>query len=306
MGDPLGAEGLAAFSDELVKEAILGRVGERVARIMKPPVRFGLGAIGKVGRFTEGIFEGAGEAGKRLFNPIYGLKRGWQQMSPAQRMAELTPAGVSRAQHLANLRSAAKPAEEAYEALKAQHGVRGYFSQPMQEARAALKKVRDPLKKYEMGGEHLYQSGGGLGAALKAQGAGAKARAVAEELSRGGWTGAGGYTKYLPVGQKGMTAGFGAMAIPEVVGAQPASRTGEGAALERALGGVGSIGGMVLGGGLGIVPALALWEVAQRGGAKAGRVLDRLRAGGTVGEALTAPSPQEAQEQMQKIYKHYG
>jgi hypothetical protein len=273
---------------------------------MKPPAQLGLGAVGKVGRFTKGFFQGTGEAGKRFFNPVYGLKKGWQQMSPAQRLAELTPEGVSKAKHLESLRAAAQPAEEAYQALKAQHGLKGYFAKPMREARGALKEVQKPLKEYDIGGEHIYRPGMRLREALEAQGAGAKARGLAEELSRRGWTGSGGITKYLPVGEKGMAAGFGAMAIPDVVDAAEATRTGEGAALEKGLGALGSVGGMVMGGGLGLVPAMALWEAAQRGGSAAGRVLDRLRAGGSVGEAFLAPSPQEAQSQLQNIYKYYG
>jgi hypothetical protein len=306
MGNPLSKDGLDAFSDELVKEAILGRVGEHVVRLMKPPAQLGLGAVGKVGRFTKGFFGETGEAGKRFFNPLYGLKKGWQQMSPAQRLAELTPEGMSKMRHLEQLRMSAQPAEKAYEALKAQHGLMGHFAKPMREARGALAKAREPLKKYEMGAEHLYQPSLGLGEALKMQGAGSKARALAAELSRRGWTGTGDITKYLPVGQKGMTAAFGGMAIPDVVNAAEAARTGEGAALERGLGALGSVGGMVLGGGLGLVPGMALWTAAQKGGESAGRVLDRLRAGGSVGEAFLAPSPQEAQSQLQNIYKYYG
>lgn len=309
MGGPLSERQLAAFRDELTKEAIpWQQVGQKVLNYMRPPARMGLGAVGKVGRFAEGFGQGAGEAGKRFFNPLYGVPKGWAQMAPAHRVAELTPKGVNPAQHLQDLRSAAAPAQEAYQAALAQHGgLRGYFKQPVRQARAALKEVNQPLKKFEQGGEHLYSPGMNLSQAAGVEGGVRnKARAVAEELSRRGWTGAGGRTKYLPVGQKGMTAGFGAMAIPDIVGAEPASRTGGGGALEKGLGGLGSVGGMVLGGGLGIVPAMALWYAAEKGSSKAGRVLDRLRAGATPTEAMSAPTPQEAQQQLADVYKYYG
>jgi hypothetical protein len=134
-----------------------------------------------------------------------------------------------------------------------------------------------------------------------------KLKGVAEQLSRGGWTGEGQITKYLPVGGKGMVTGFGAAEIPGIVNAQAASPTGEGARLERLGGLLGGSAGWIAGSGkMGVLPSMALWYAGSKAGTKAGRVADRLRAGGTVGQALTAPSPEEARAQLSKIYQTYG
>lgn len=166
-----------------------------------------------------------------------------------------------------------------------------------QEAASALKGT--DVKKYKKllgGGEHLLGTPAGTG----------KIRATAEELSRRGWTGSGNISKYLPVGSKGLTVGFAGMGIPSIVNANKATPTGEGGALERGLGELGSAGGMILGSGLGIVPAMGMWYGTQRLSSRLGRVLDRLRSGASAGEAVSAPSPTEAAEQLDTIQKYYG
>jgi hypothetical protein len=131
-------------------------------------------------------------------------------------------------------------------------------------------------------------------------------RMMAEEAARRGWTGKGEMTKYLPLGSKGMVAGFTASQIPGIVDAPAPTRTGEGSTLERGLGELGSVGGMIAGTGVGFVPGMALWGLGQYAGSRAGRVLDRLRAGAGLGEAVSAPSPQQAQQQLQTIQRYYG
>lgn len=131
-------------------------------------------------------------------------------------------------------------------------------------------------------------------------------KAIAQELSRSGWTGKGELTKYMPVGSKGMMAGFAASSIPGIVNAPKATPTGEGGRLERLMGEVGSAGGMIAGTGVGFVPGMAMWGLGQYGGKHVGRILDRYRAGATLPQAVMAPSPQEAAEQLQTIQRYYG
>lgn len=305
MGDPLSIAGLAAFEDELLKEAGLadaaGKAGRFVLKRLEAPTKFGLGAVGKVSRFTKGLFRGTEEAGARAFNPISGMRRGWQAMSPTRELAAKVPEGMTAAEHLAKLKAPIPKLEQALAAAKA----KGRFSPAARAAQAELDKARAPIREFLGGGEHLVAPNVGL-EALKTPGLRGKLRATAEELSRRGWTGAGTGTKYLPVGQKGFLAGMGAASIPHVTKAQKPSKTGEGSTLERGLGLAGSTAGMVLGGGLGIVPAMALWYGAEQAGKRSGRVLDRLRAGASPREAMTAPSPTEAKEQLENIYNTYG
>jgi hypothetical protein len=129
---------------------------------------------------------------------------------------------------------------------------------------------------------------------------------AAEELSRRGWTGEGRLTKYLPVGPKGLGIGLSGMAIPSIVHAEKPSPTGEGGVFERSLGELGGIGGIVAGSGLGLVPNTLAFLGAKHVGSRAGRILDRLRGGGTMRQAISAPSPQEAEAQLAHIQKYYG
>lgn len=107
-----------------------------------------------------------------------------------------------------------------------------------------------------------------------------RAQALAEELSRRGWTGGGRVTKYLPMGSKGMTVGFAGAAVPGMLKAPPPSPEGEGSTIERVLRGAGDTAGFMLGGGLGFLPGMGVWYGAQKGGELLGRALDRYRAGG--------------------------
>jgi hypothetical protein len=152
-------------------------------------------------------------------------------------------------------------------------------------------------------GEHLKRHP--LGQSLTGAAREGRVKGVAEELSRRGWTGKTRATKYLPVGQKGLTVGFGGMALPDVIHAQKATPTGEGAVAEKGIGEAAGLGGMVLGSGLGLVPSMGLWYGAHKGGAALGRIIDRLRAGGSVGQAVRAPSPEEAARQLQTISRYY-
>ena len=129
---------------------------------------------------------------------------------------------------------------------------------------------------------------------------------LADELSRRGWTGRGKVTKYLPMGQKGLTASFAASAIPGVAAAPKATPTGEGGRYERMMSEVGGTGGFVMGGGVGMLPAMGLATGGSWAGGKFGRILDRLRGGANIVQAVEAPSPTEAARQMSKVRKYYG
>jgi len=130
-------------------------------------------------------------------------------------------------------------------------------------------------------------------------------RGLAERASRAGWTGKGDITKYLPVGEKGVLAGFTAPGIAELHKGPAATPTGEGAAGERSGSLLGGTGGWVLGAGLGLPASLAMMFGGEYAGKHLGRLIDRTRAGAGPRQ-LTAPSPQEAQQQLSRISETYG
>jgi len=83
------------------------------------------------------------------------------------------------------------------------------------------------------------------------------------ELSRRGWTGQGGVTKYLPVGGKGQTAIFAGMSAPTIYGAATGDKP-----WSEAAGEMGSNVGFLAGAGmpgLGMVGTMGLSELARRG-----------------------------------------
>lgn len=271
MGYTLNDQMLQSFVDELDtmnKEAFNPmQAGRRVLkslfRLPKTPVS----AAAKLQPSSRGFIGDIQEAGHRIMHPIEGLREGWRDFSPVNRMAAMTSKD-----------------REAY-----MKGGKFLWVGP---------KIGP--------GAHLEAAGKTLGEAAKAPGVGGKIKSVAEELSRRGVTGAGGITKYMPVGQKALIPGFGAMGIPGVVNAPEAQRTGEGGALEMGLGELGSAAGMIAGGGLGLAPGIGLWYLAHKMGGRAGRIADRFRAGATPGEALEAPSPTQAKQQLETLEKYYG
>lgn len=272
MGNALTERSLDAFVDELKKEAFLGDAARRVAANLRHPTKLSLTALGKVGRFSKGLFRGGEEAGRRVMSPVSGMLKGWESMSPMTDVLEKTKALG--------------------------------FNTPSQ-AGSKLKRSPEKLKALlGGGGTHLLSPSVSLSEAARVPSG--KITSVAEELSRRGWTGAGRATKYLPVGQKGLTAGFSALAVPDIVHANEATPTGEGAVLERGLGELGSVSGMLLGAGLGFVPAAGLWYGANTVGSRLGRILDRVRSGASFKDAVVAPSPTEAAEQLDTINRYYG
>jgi len=163
-----------------------------------------------------------------------------------------------------------------------------------------LRATKAPLSKieeYTKGmGKHITEG--------PTAGAGRIQRA-AEALSRRGWTGKGRATKYIPGwSQKGLYAGFGGLSAAEIARAakKDPTRTGEGGLFETGLGeGLGTAAFIAGTGGLGILPATAMWLAAQKGGSSAGRIIDRLRGGANIETAARAPSPTEANQMIQNL-----
>jgi hypothetical protein len=268
VGDPLSQESLESFSEELQKMAageFFRRAGAFLKSRLRHPSKMGLGAAGRIGKVSKGIFGGGDEAFKRIIHPVEGVREGWRASSP-----------------LYNMRRKAKEM--------------GFKS--VQEAAQSLKSKGDPKAYQEFldGGEHLLGTKPGTG----------RFQSLAEELSRQGWTGAGRRTKYLPVGNKGLMVGFSGMAIPDIVNAPKATPTGEGGALEQGIGELGGSLGMIAGTGLGFVPAMGMWYGGRALSSRLGRVMDRVRSGATLKDAVMAPSPEEAASQLESIQKYYG
>lgn len=248
----------------------------------------------------EGMIGDAGSAGRRVLHPIAGLQKGWASMSGTASRAEKLK---GMRETLGKLRAEATAASAAKVPARANKATRAKMREAVKKQQEVVKKQREAIKEFEANTAHLAPGmSKGWGAAFKAG-----PKGVAEELSRAGWTGKGQYTKYLPLSQKALMTGFAASEVPGIVNAPAATRTGEGGALERAGGMLGGTAGWIASSGrIGLLPAAALWMAAQKAGTTVGRIADRMRAGASLGEAATAPSPQEAREQLAKIYQTYG
>jgi hypothetical protein len=263
---------IALRREQMVKEARM-RLAKNVPE-----------AMGWLGRHARTFSGEAQESLGRLLNPVKGMREGWKELTPRTKI--LADKGKDLRKSIGaptkwfNPFSWSKPGEHMLKHVKA----------PLSMGDIARGQFKGPNAK------HLTRE-------LQNKG---RVQMGAEELSRRGWTGSGRVSKYMPVGPKGMITGFGAMAIPEVVNAEKATPTGEGGALEAGLGGLGSAAGMIAGTGVGLIPGTMLWYAMDKGGRKAGRVLDRLRSGASLGTALNAPSPQEANQQLDNVNRYYG
>jgi len=128
-----------------------------------------------------------------------------------------------------------------------------------------------PSFKPKAGKKHLLEKSRTLGeAAGGAKGLG-KAKAVSEELSRRGWTGEGRVTKYLPVGGKGLTAGFAGMGATDVISPEAGTTRGEAAGSE-----LGSNLAFIAGAPFGLVPMMASSTLAGYLGGKAGKGVSKV------------------------------
>lgn len=293
MGDPLSKAVFKAFGDDLIKNAGIGQsvmggarwLGQQAIKQGRLPTKMGLSAAAKISKGAKGVMGDLSAAAQRVAKPIEGVQEGWRQMAPTAGMAD-------------KARSTGKSVSETHRGLReAVHAA---------QDPKILGKAQSNLREFLPGGEHLLQPGKTMREAAATPGLAAKGKAIAEEASRRGWTGAGKKTKYAPVGQKGLLVGFGGLGIADAASAPAATPMGEGGALERGLGEVGSGLGMVAAGGLGMVPGAALWYGANKAGRYAGRLMDRYRSGATLDQMLNAPSPQEVEAQMKNVTKFYG
>lgn len=97
--------------------------------------------------------------------------------------------------------------------------------------------------------------------------------ALAKELSRRGWTGAGETTRYLPVGQKSLMAGFGAGFLPGAVSGEDPMGLDRGRG-ERFGEHLGQNVGFVAGAPAGLVGGLAAGSLAGKGLSTLGKGVD--------------------------------
>lgn len=293
MGSSLSPEILHSFVTNLVmmdkialdKQAVLPMAGGRMLSR----------AISQIGSTSKGAIGDVGEAVKRVLSPIeYGLPTGYKAMSLRGAREGLSKADVAKAVSKINAPREGFIGKHIPEWLLprqfGREGVHGYqhLKKPL-----GIGKILAG----EVGGKHAPTALGEMGR---------RGKILAEEASRRGWTGAGELTKYLPVGHKGLTAAFTAAEIPGIISADKATPTGEGAFLERGLGTLGGLGGMVAGTGVGFIPGMAMYLGGHYLGGKSGRILDRLRSGASVGQAIRAPSPAEAEDQLRTIQEYYG
>lgn len=278
MGQPLSDTSITAFSEELQKNAgVPPQLVEGLKNVLRHPKNLATTSLRSLGRGIAGPFHGTQEGVRRLMNPIEGLRSGWRSMNATTSLGQ-------------------KAQEAGFESLK-----------------DMATKSPDKIQKLLRGGTHHLEESRPLRDIVKGQGPLLqKTKAVAEELSRQGWTGQGTGrllgkgTKYLPIGEKAQTVGMAGLAIPNIINAEKATPTGQDAGFERGLGELGSNLGFVASGGLGLVPMTGLWYAGMKGGSRLGRIIDRMRAGSGFRDAVSAPSPQEAERQLQTINRYYG
>lgn len=152
----------------------------------------------KLGGKEKVVFHGTREVLKRLGRG--GLERGWEALSPTKLIQQGSKSGK-------NLEQAINRTEAAQQALRTGGRVTTRRATPLQgelfapnkapnmptySGETALGRTRAYLATKLRAGTHLrpdHQMSGGV-------------RGVAERLSRGGWTGEGAMTKYMPLGQK--------------------------------------------------------------------------------------------------------
>jgi hypothetical protein len=114
-------------------------------------------------------------------------------------------------------------------------------------------------------------------------------------------------TKYLPVGQKSMFAGFSYPAAQTVMEAKktPVSKTMEHGVAEEGLGELAGTGGFLAAGSLGVAPGLGMYLATRGLGSRVGRLIDRLRGGADLRTAAYAPTQEQAMEQLENIQRYY-
>lgn len=194
-----------------------------------------LGRIGAgLATRATGFGKNVAEVGKRVINPREGFRKGMARLSPGESLR--------------------------------QGGKRGT------ELAASIEKTRKggALRRTFGAGAHLEAPGSTLAGAGRAGGV----RGVAEELSRRGWTGKSGVTKYMPVGEKGQLATvWPALSVPMVAG-------GHAGLGEEAGSNLGFATGALLTAGTGL-PGLAATLAGGYYGGELGRKIQAARGAGT-------------------------
>lgn len=210
------------------------------------------------------------EGAGRLIQPIKGITKGVSELSPAEHLKTLEPG-----------------AKEKY--------LKGMFWNAGEHMRGPKVLRKENLSDIMKGTTEGAMEGG-------------KTKALAEELSRRGWTGMGRATKYLPLGQKSMFAGFSYPAVQSVMEARKAKQgpTMEHGVAEEGLGELAGTGGFLAAGSLGVAPGLAMYLATRGIGSRMGRVIDRLRSGANLRTALYAPTQEQAMEQLENIQRYYS
>jgi hypothetical protein len=323
MGDTLNPHTLTAFVEELgelQKEAIsvpgilaAGKsVFSRMPFMKNPRQAAALAHIGQQSKklfapnWARELLGHPAEIGPRLLHPIAGAKEGFGLMSPVKQIArKAQEMGFSHpSEALAEIGKIGPGYAGKYKDLFEQHLQRHQGDVAKATTTAATQARKELMGSGMTGARHsaMLDPNVSLREAWRTGGA----QGLAEQLSRSGWTGETKYTKYLPVGTKSWIPGLAATEIPGIVNAPPPKKTGEGSTLEKGLGALGSTAGLVLTGGLGIIPGTIGWSLSQKAGRRAGRVLDRLRAGSSMDQAINAPSPTEAAQQLSRIEQTYG
>jgi hypothetical protein len=155
-------------------------------------------------------FKALREVATRLGSPMEGMRKGWSMLSPTKLMREGGRMGEGLSEATART-TAARTALEGRKAVGAEHGgkaIKGFFTRKpvVYRGDTMLGRARAHAATKLRAGEHLAP-GAKVAPGIKGR---------AEGLSRSGWTGEGAVTKYLPVGQKGMTAAGAAMSAPGV------------------------------------------------------------------------------------------
>jgi len=242
-------------------------IGEAVKKFTVHP----LSALGnRVRNIVRAQISGPGglqELGRRLERgPAYTMAEGWRDVG---RHSRLRPGPVD---------------EKFRETLGRRYGWQGPLPPTMSKAEqiahesAVAQAAGKPMPWYASG-SHLAEHAAlpvPVSAILKGQAEGkGRVRALAEELSRRGWTGEGRATKYLPLGPKGLMVGTTAgLDVPYILSEDPGPE-GEGR-VGKLMSSAGGLAGMVAGGGLGFLPMLATWYGGSKAGEMLGRGLERM------------------------------
>ena len=252
----------------------------------------GLSAIAGLGRFARGHIAGLGEGisrtGQLLIPGRAGrtLAEGWADFAPVHmEMSRLLRAarneGKTYAEYAAEQGLRSDPLEEARrqytrraatadvvlpEARAARDEQTGWAARPTWlGGTGARSKVRKLER--EAGQAYLGEQG------QKLQDVYQDPKALAEELSRRGWTGTGATTRYLPVGEKSLMTGFGLGFLPGAVSSEDPMGTGRGRS-ERFGEHLGQNIGFVAGAPAGLIGGLAAGSLAGKGLGTLGKGVD--------------------------------